>query len=287
MKNLLLLLSLLASSVLTFSQIVYTNLEPELNMVVLENGSFASTLDSIDVNQDSTFDLKLSLSYSYSFVSPHFDESFQFSFRSLDSSSQVATDIGPYCKLAPFTLSDTIGSQLTWMDNGSGMVINPVFNIQCNRFPSDHYVGFRIHKNESYYYGWLLLQTGAQLMDVGGVSSAYAKISGYAYNMTPKYGLLAGDTISSIQIPDSFPDTLNVSKGIKLQLLDHQLTLICEEPILNIRVYDISARLLYSGKNLQESKATIDCSQWRPGCYIVQVKRKSSNSTVKFVLLDK
>lgn len=282
MKNLFLFLIFSVIRLITYSQIIYKDIEPDLNMIVQENGSSALIADSIDINQDSTFDLKFCLSYAYSFVSPHYDESFQFGFMLQDSGNQVATDSGPYCKLAPFNQSDTIGNQLSWSENSAGMVIDPVNHIECNRFPTERYVGFRIFRNDACYYGWLQLELGAQLMDVGEVSYAYAKIAGYAYNSVPEYGLLAGDTLSSVEIPNSLGNSLN--SGIKLVIHEGLLTLICEESILDTRIFDISGRILHTGWNSQNSKVTIDCSGWRPGCYLIQVKRKSGLATAKLLL---
>ncbi len=148
------------------SQVVFHDEIPDKYMIVTENGTSAKDSIQLRLNNDSIDDLKLILSYSYAYVSPHTNESFEARFPLFNSQTEFVRSENYPCSIAGLHEGDTISSNLNWTYSGSLLIYDPVYHMHC--YPS-LYAGFRLMDNGVYTYGRLKLKGfDITLMDPGG-----------------------------------------------------------------------------------------------------------------------
>jgi hypothetical protein len=126
---------------------------------------------------------------------------------------------------------------------------------------TNHFLGFRFTDEEAVQrYGWIrcsVIDSGRTLI-----------IHDYAYELQPDYPILAGDTISYVNINEQ-ENTLNASvhsfgKSIYMHIKDFNNT--------QAVIYDVTGKEIFR-KELEDTYSTIDMSNYSTGMYLATLKQ--------------
>jgi hypothetical protein len=169
--------------------IIIVDLLPDSIIVLYEyTGDTTSSMD-FDINRDSIIDVRISASYWGSFSTPHCDEGFRISIKSLHEDSKVG--IKKYANCNAFSIDSTteINDKLQWGNYGLIYYRDcEYFGNSCSicTYRNDCVIPLSITKNENQYYGWILF---TYRRDDSGGFEPYDELSvtikKYALNLIP------------------------------------------------------------------------------------------------------
>lgn len=190
------------------AQIVYTDFQPD---VVLDMNPFVQW--DVDVDGDGTSDISIygnyflsSWNYTYTtsygsvFTSSYF-RSYRYwrlKGRNQLTDRMLVNNSPTWWQLMPFQLGDTVGphvasgSSLVWASSGDAFYNNSLGQSTGAWTPGggDLFVGIRLERNSSYYYGWLRME------QIGGAPAGQLVLKDMAID-TAAMPILAGDTATS------------------------------------------------------------------------------------------
>ena len=252
------------------AQIVYTYINPDTTI--------ANRIYYLDLNNDGTTDDTISI-----FVSrPYIGECrvSKVSIFALNGNA-VASSTYPLA----MNLNDTISSGDTWSASGDLRLIRSGDPTSCPNDTVgywtndiDYYLGLKLIVGTYTYYGWLRMQITVNLNAASGI------IKDYAYNSIPDQLILAGQTIATGIIENSFASSIKLFPNPA----SNQLTIDKGKlKIESVTIYDLTGREVYSENHQTPNsnpEISIDVSKFPAGVYAVQIQTADFIETKKLIV---
>ncbi len=274
------------------AQIVYTDVNPDVAKTcsVTSSSGTCSAMDSIDINNDGVFDLKLELSVTRFSFFPIISRSGFVKVSPLHGSA-IRTDNSGYPLY--MNLNDVISTS-----GSASMASGQILISRASQSPggstttsgnwitaTDRFLGLKIVSGSQSYYCWVRLNVSVVL---GGATSATFRIKDYAYNSIPYQAILAGQTTATGINENSFASSINFFPNPA----SNQLTISPDVSggklkIENVTIYDLTGREVYTENHQTPNsnpKIIIDVSKFPEGVYVVQIQTADFIGTKKLVI---
>ena len=271
-------------SVSANAQIVYTDVNPDSSYAC--NGPVGTPCNhtyNLDLNGDSTTDFLIDVSRHT--IGPPYKEAPYTTYVSITpqgSNAFITTTLNTVKKLV---LGDTISSSRAWhqttyqylkewyVDGGDSAIIT-----NTGEWDSivDGYIGLQLINGSQTYYGWVR-------MDVS-VSDSYASmtIKDYAYNSIPDQPILAGETIATGVIENSFASSINLFPNPATNRFTIALPSVKEK--VEITITDITGKIIYTTIEGGTQKIEVNTNDFAEGVYLVKVQAGDFSATKKLVI---
>lgn len=262
-------------------QVIYTDIDPDTVFDEAEEGAY------FDIDGNGVFDFAV-LNSSFTFYNDYFFSTWlrqdilagpQLPTNQIAGNSVLySTDYGGFLRYFPFALNEgaLISEELEWHNWGLQILaIRDYFNssenithcLYCDWYGLDlpdiidHYLGIQfIGTDEQMHYGWMR----CDVKDEGRTLI----VKDYAYELQPEKPLLAGDTVSYVDVitlpPLPITKIYSFNNTIYVNIPNYQNT--------QITVYDITGNKIYN-KTLEANSAVINMENFAAGIYVVSVKQ--------------
>jgi hypothetical protein len=265
----------------SFGQIFYHNYNPNLIVKVEEMYGDTTKYLYCDINNDSIDDFMFTLKYWYSSVSPSADEAFSCHVTRINGQHQLGQEYD-LCNIKALSSGDTIWNNLDWGGGGYILFRDPNTYVCCP-FYQFSYMALKLNFNGNIHYGWLLLRAKYYLAGYEPLSYAELIISESAYNLEPNCGLIAGDTINSLQT--IIVNRLYTEENIKIypNPVTDILVIKNADKYLNLTLTDIFGKIVYKNDNLKKVEK-IACDNFNRGLYFITFKNLNEVITRKVII---
>lgn len=268
----LLAIFLVLNTFMLSAQIVYTDINPDVNTTLTPPNSVVNVI-SIDFNGDGTkeYDFRWD-DYSSGlfedwYMHMTFESTNEFNLRG------DATDVNPYGGryIQPMTSGTVINASLNWGNSTTEPFIGDS-NDQNFQGLGDRYVGCRFTLGANSYYGWVR------------VSFANKKliIKDYAYESTADKAINAGDTetlgvqtlnfeayFNCFPIPAINTLTIENKTGMQINKMD---------------IVNLEGQRLVSKTNVNDRNITIDVSSFKTGVYFLHLTTAHTSFSKKIIV---
>lgn len=265
MKRTILIVSLLASS-LSYSQVIYSDVNPDLVLTAASPAVGAN----IDLNNDGTEDIQIQAAEIEHPTYGTFNTSatVMLSETGAIQADPVQTTYETKALADAYFVDPTATN---WVDTATGIGINNLFAVDLNMAVSgqfdaaagDKYIGVRFPVGAETFYGWVLINVTD--------NAATTTIKEYAYNSTAGQGLYTGHTNGLQNIVYS-----NWTAGVNGQSI-----VIGSSVDGEYTVTDASGRVVATGE-VVNGKATAEVGQ--SGIFVVSFSGDAGFGTKKVVL---
>lgn len=277
-------------SVSANAQIVYTDVTPD----IVRSCTFTGGCDdaySLDLNNDSIVDFILapgakSFSCGCNLV---------LEFGARDSAVVISTDQSWMADQGGgFAFNTLIDSSLGWKN---GLYIMTILPGKCEPScgfphpgttasfgaPTGHwtnvngkYLALKIQVGTDFYYGWIKLGVALDNYLVT------IKIMEYAYNSIPNQPILAGQTMTTGLIDNSFASSIDLYPNPA----DNHLTIDfgSNNKKVGVNIFDIAGKIMYSTTASETQKIEVDTKDFAGGIYVVQIQSGEFMGTKKLVV---
>jgi hypothetical protein len=267
------------------AQIVYTDVNPDSSYAC--NGPVGTPCNytyNLDLNGDSTTDFLIDVSRHT--IGPPYKEAPYTSYVSITpqgSNAFITTTLNTVKKLV---LGDTISSSRAWhqttyqylkewyVDSGSDTIIFT----NTGEWDSivDGYIGLQLLNGGQTYCGWVR-------MDVS-VSGSYASttIKDYAYNSIPDQPILAGETIATGIIENSFASSICLFPNPATSHLT--ISTGTNNKKMDVTITDITGKIIYTTIEGGTQKIEVNTNDFAEGVYLVKVQSADFVATKQLVV---
>jgi hypothetical protein len=258
------------------AQIVYTDVNPDTTITCSSVACWQSY--NLDLNNDATVDFTLYTSYEFV---PCGITTF-----GMRQQVYVSSQSGNGIDTLMMDVNDTIGSNLYFSASSVTLRSKTFMGGSCNgsngswTSTSDHYLGLQITVGASTYYGWARLN-----VVVPGVypnSTVYFRVKDYAYNSIPNQPILAGQTISTGIIENSFASSVNIFPNPATNHLT--IALGSTNKKVNVTIADITGKIIYKTSSIAAQKIEVNTKDFAEGIYLVQVQSATYSRTEKLII---
>jgi Secretion system C-terminal sorting domain len=264
----------------TNAQIVYTDVNPDILQFCTAtslNSCFIG--DSIDINNDGIFDLKLQ-GAAYAIVQQNPPSRRGYIRVSPLHGSAVNTDTAG--KPLSMNLNDAIDAGGSWLTAASQILISsqsgggiplPSGNWLAG---TDKYLGLKIVSGNQINYGWVQLNISST-----PTASSFT-IKDYAYNSTPNQPILAGQTVATGINENSFASSINLFPNPSTNHLTIELPKTNEK--VTVTITDIIGKVIYSTTVSETQKLELNTKDFAVGVYLVQAQLTNFITTKKLIV---
>ncbi len=274
-------------SVSANAQIVYTDVNPDVTKTCSiynpTSGWNSLMYDSIDINNDGVFDLKFDLSV---YRSPSGKVRSGFVKASPLNGGAILTDTSGYpLKMNLNDVISTSGSANMASDqilfSKSQSFLNPVVTSGNWITATDGFLGLKLVSGSQSYYCWVRLNV-AVVLGNGNPTTASFTIKDYAYNTIPNQPILAGQTIATGIIENSFASSINLYPNPA----PNQLTIALgsNNKKVEVTIYDITGKIIYSTTERETQKIEVNTNDFAEGIYVVQIQSADFRETKKLIV---
>lgn len=247
------------------AQIVYTDVNPDLTIT---QSSIGSSVHILDINNDTITDATLAASKTISANAVLFGT----------SSGSEALMCCPILQARAINHNVAIGSN----PNGTNAYWSNNQNARLRQVPlggggpggpnpipfgdwstlADRYLAIRFLVGADWYYGWVRVS-----VSVGGNSFT---IRDYAYNSLPNQPILAGQTMTTAIIDNSFTSSINLFPNPA----DNHLTidLGSNHKRVQVTIADLTGKVMYTTMAKNTQKVEMNTNDFAEGNYIVQIQ---------------
>lgn len=276
--------SIVASSFAAQGQIIYTDVNPDVELGGSVPSSYPEvTTYGIDMNNDGHVEFKVTMN-----LKAPLGTNFSFN-EKIDAASNPSNLIHSYTiEYVPFAFKDDCGDSIPFGPSFYGFInVNFAFQtagavsyIWNNQ--SDRALGLKFYDGTDFYFGWVRLDVNTN----GAVPNIVIK--DFAYQQTPGVKIAACDTgsglptnihqLSAAQAMVVYP---NPSKG--------NVVLKLQEPMkgnTEVSVKDALGREVYASKvNMasQQKELPFDFTHFAPGTYFIQLVSETASYTAKWI----
>jgi len=264
MKKPLLLILTLGMSTLSYSQITYTNVDPDETYT-------ADQQYFLDVNNDLTDDYIIEQVDSVLTGNPL--EGVQL--RSIGVVNEAVYETGSLTFLSSIPFNDLIDNNMLWTVPSPSLPAGGVITIGSNNFPAgdwadglEHYAALRFSVSTNQYYGWVRFTVATD-----GLSFT---IMDYAYHSIPDQPLLAGATVDGVE-ENEFSE-FSLQQSGSTVLIQNQVSFNN-----TIEVFDLSGKIVKS-ENMNSNLVMMDLSVFENGIYIIRCSSENGVRDFKVVL---
>ncbi len=263
------------------SQVVYTDVNPDTIFDAAGEGAY------FDIDENGTFDIAV-LNSSFIFTTLTYSDSIlrqdilagpltpQNALAGI--SNHYSTSMGGFIRYFPYALESNfvIGDFLQWQTAGLQIMAikdyfesgytGPCFNCYWYGFTVimtiDHFLGFRfVGVDGENHYGWMR----CDVKDEGRTLI----VKDYAYEMQPNYPIVAGDSVSYVEI-NNYENTLDAVVYTFDKKLYVQTSLYTNT---FLSIYDATGRIIFFESHLGSNSEIIDIAQFPDGIYIVTLRQ--------------
>jgi hypothetical protein len=262
-------------SVKVNAQIVYTDIVPDSTYTV---SSWRIDTFNLDLNGDSTTDFLIKAAR----PRPRYPEdpyTCSVSITPLVNNAFMTTTLHTAKKLVP---DDAISSsqawhnatlqylkwyQTEWVFTGGFVITN------TGEWDStvNGYVGLRLINGGQTYYGWVRID-----VDVSP-ETASMTIKDYAYNSTPNQPILAGQTMTTAIIENTFTSSINLFPNPANSHITIDLGSLNQK--VHVTIVDITGKVVYTTKATNTQEIEVDTKDFIVGIYMVQIQAGEFNGT--------
>jgi hypothetical protein len=267
------------------AQIVYTDVNPD-NQIDSTN-----IIYHLDLNNDGITDYNITyttLTQTITCGGTYIRTSYIIEVAPLDS-NEVGRDVSgsngfPTALLLNSSIDDT---SFTWLNGGSrGLATKgwtcggpTMMHLQtyfaCNFLnASNKYLALRLHVASQVYYGWVRLSVASGVIN--------ATIFDYAYNSSPGQPILAGQTIATGIIENSFASSINLYPNPA----DNHLTIAwgSNNKKVEVTIADVTGKIIYTTIARDTQKVEMNTEDFAKGIYVVQIQSGELIGTNKLVI---
>jgi Secretion system C-terminal sorting domain len=267
------------------AQIIYTDVNPDI-IQTCQNFQCSQTSD-LDLNNDGVFDSKLDLILN-TFTS-HNPPNTRFFTGLIKASplngSSIITDSSGYP--LKMNLNELIDSSGSWSDTANQTLLGKYYAGLTYVLASSYgnwmsatngFLGLKIVSGTQTYYGWVRLNIS---MDVTPILGSY-KIIDYAYNTIPNQPILAGQTIATGIIENSFASSINLFPNPA----DNHFTIALgsNNQKVEVTITDITGKIIYTTVASETQKIVVNTNDFNEGIYFVQIQAAGFIATKKLVI---
>jgi len=265
-------------SVSVNAQIVYTDVNPDLTIT---QSSIGSSVHALDINNDTITDATLAASKTSSANAVLLGT----------SSGSEALMCCPILQARAINHNVAIGSNPNgtnayWSNNQNARLRqvplggggpggpNPIPFGDWST-PADRYLAIRFLVGADWYYGWVRVS-----VSVGGNSFT---IQDYAYNSIPNQPILAGQTMTTAIIENSFVSSINLFPNPA----DNHLTIDLGNNNKNVQVTiaDITGKVIYTTVATDTQRVEVNTKDFSEGIYVVVIQSADFTGTKKLVVV--
>ena len=254
------------------SQIVYTEISPDLESIINPNSQTAAGICSIDLNKDAYEEYNFrwdDYGNNQWYVHMTFYEN---GLNNIALDGDNTTSYGSRI-IKQFTKNQEINSSLNWGNSYAEPIIGDMDNSANFLDKGDRYIGVQFQIESSIYYGWVLVNFSTSQ------SEKKLTIKSYAYNSTPGQFILAGEGEPfDLGIKDKEVEKLSVSPNPISEKID--LTSFKIANYNTFQLFDNSGKLIKSGNFEDEF---IDASAFDSGVYLLSVQSEDTSYTLKLL----
>lgn len=299
----ILLMSGMFSFTVANAQIVYTDVNPDITKTCTASGNpySCSSSDSIDINNDGVFDLKLELNYSVTGTGRSLVKVGSIKASPLHGSAIITNSSAYPLKM---NLNDVIGSLTKkssniWSTNSNQILLYSKMTSYAitpsalgNWYTAtDGYLGVKIISESQTYYCWVRLNVSVVV--VSPFSATYT-IKDFAFDGTSNNSILAGATSGAMLARESslnslnendlllnvFPNPVSISTSISFSLSQSQN--------VSLKVFNESGRLVstLADKIFEagENELVWSAAEVNTGIYFVQLQTAENLKTEKLIV---
>ncbi len=167
---------------------------------------------------------------------------------------------GGTCSIGPFPGNCVPAPSITW-------------DLAWIQNPGPRYLGLRFDIAGATHYGWARLTTS---------SATSFTLMDYAYNSIPNQPILAGQTIATGIIENSFASSINLFPNPA----NNHLTIVL--PITNkkveVSITDITGKIIYTTTAIETKNIVVSTKYFAAGIYNVQIQTEDFIATKKLVV---
>ena len=277
-------------SITAIAQIVYTDVNPDSVIMCTYTGGCSAPY-SLDLNKDGINDFILAprdslfdctcnkelasgaidsaviSSTSLSWIA---DTSGGYAINTLIDSSLGWTNAHHLLALNPMNCVPTVCRGGSGYTVGQTPATGPWVNV------SGKYLALKIHVGPDFFYGWIKL--GVALADY----TVSITIMEYGYNTTPNQPILAGQTVATGVIENSFASSISLYPNPATNHLTIALPKTIEK--VKVTITDISGKIIYSTAARDTQKIKVSTRDFSEGVYVVQIQTSDLIGTKKLVV---
>ncbi len=276
MKKITLLIFILFKSFQGNSQIIFTDVNPDVVTIMSTNPGFADNIYAIDFNNDGTEEFNFRWDDN---SAADWYMHLTFSPTSVIGLKNTATNQYGGRFIKPSLFNDVIDANMLWGTSipepfiGESTVDNNFLNL------GDRYIPVRINISGNLHYGWILVNF------INEGSTRKLTIKSYAYNTIANQQILAGQTsvlsvgeINEINKISLYPNPTN--NFIKIQNNENLTENLTEN--FNYTILDLTGKIIKNGNSKFNEQINIE--SLGSGNYIIQIKTKNGEKlTEKFI----
>ena len=246
-------------SVSANAQIIYTDANPD---VTTSQGTY-----NLDLNNDGTNDFVITHSSTTTFCPPMYGPNLSIRVTPLGTNQVVCISGTSATKMAlNATINDTV---LTWNNSANLLMAARVLNNACIGITNgqwintaDGYLGLKLISGSNIYYGWVRL-------NANGFVTSFT-IKDYAYNSIPNQTILAGQTVATGIIENSFASSINLFPNPATTNLT--ITLASSSKKVDVSIIDITGKIIYKTTARETQKIDVNTEDFKEGIYIMQIQ---------------
>lgn len=280
------------------AQIVYTDVNPDIIDTCTAYYSYNYKVDSIDLNNDGIFDLKILV-----FAAPSGQQSnppphLGYARVSPLNGSAIKTDSSGYP--LSMNMNDVIDTNGNWMTTADQTLIfrsshNAGGIVNGNWLSAaDMYLGLKIISGIQNNYCWVRLN--ASVTAAFSFAFASLRIKDFAYNSISNQPILAGETgtgttgidgNSSAPFMDLFPNP--ATNHFTIALGSNNQSVVSKLSPVEVTIADISGKVIYTAistdpGSYREQNTEVNTQDFAAGIYVVRIQAADLIATKKLVI---
>ena len=271
-------------SVSAHTQIVYTDVDPDLTITQSDTGS---VVQGVDINNDGIIDINMTAAWGEGY-SPQWGF---YTTKRVDVGCSAGSQLLMYYYFNVLVLAQPLSNTAlidsasqTWSDIlfGAVLVVN-VIGGDAEPFgdwsdTTDRYLGIRIPEGGDWLYGWVRVSVAQD--------SISFTIRDYAYNSIPNQPILAGQTVTTGIIENSFASAINLFPNPATNHLTIALPDAKEK--VKITITDVTGKIIYAIPKVIGTSETqnieVNINDFAAGMYVVQIQSEEFIETKKFIV---
>jgi hypothetical protein len=261
---------MMISSTVANAQIVYFDVNPDLSFACNGN-QHCSKSYSLDLNNDGLGDFIILLGHGC------INNCIRSVSIAPDSSVNAFAISSNGAK--KFFMNDTIGPAQTWQNSSSAVLrrwgSGSVYAGEWI-YETDKYLGLSINVSGLTYYGWVRLDVTVDSV------TGFRTIKDYAYNTIPNQPILAGQTMTTGVMENTFASSINLFPNPA----DNQLTIDfgSDHKKVQVTIADLTGKVVYTTIATDAQTVEVNTTDFAGGMYVVQIQATDFISTKKLAI---
>ena len=255
------------------AQIVYTDVNPDSSVACNGNQNCNLTY-FLDLNNDGLVDFRINLGYYYH----NFNVRWVNIIDSVGNAFAISTN-----GAKKLFMNDTIGPSQTWQHDSLAYLRRWSSAVNGSYlgewiYETGKYLGLALNVSGLTYYGWVRLDVTVDASS----GTCICIIKDYAYNSIPNQPILAGQTIATGIIENSFASSINLFPNPATNHVTIELPNANEK--FDVTIIDITGKIVYTTAASETQKLEVNTNDFVEGIYLVQFKTADFIETLKLII---